>query len=129
MTMLVNVLCGRNASRSARSAAETAIPPARPTHGPPATAHASTAEQAQIPGIVGAPLLIRPAVSIKRVLSTRPTETAKSVTISHGWRPDGRANAATGIIVQPTMNASAIRPPAGGAKGLVLRRNRNATEP
>ena len=58
-----------------------------PSHGPPATAHASTAESAQATGIVGAPLLILAAVSIHRVLSTRPTlyATAAMTVYCPGW--------------------------------------------
>jgi hypothetical protein len=88
---------------------------ASPAVGPPATAQARTQEAAQATGIVGAPALIRPPVSISRVLSTSSAATATSAQISHWVRPRGVAYAITVIAVHADVTASATNPGAGWA--------------
>ena len=54
-TIPLKVLVVRNFPRSMTSAADTAMPPARPHHRPPATAQARTEAAAQATGSVGQP--------------------------------------------------------------------------
>ncbi len=84
-----------------------------PTHGPKATAQASTGEAAQNDGRVGNPWAIRVGVSTHRVLYTRAAVTTTSATISQLCRPPGHEYATTVTDVQKIMTARTAIPPAG----------------